>query len=183
LPRRDFHILVTCHRRENWSDGLDRIAEALLTLTGEGASIDVVLHPNPTVTGAMWRLFGDRPGIRLLAPMSHSAMIQAMRRADLLLSDSGGMQEEAPALGIPLLILRDKTERPEGLACGSMELVGNDPERIMAAVRELRRDPRKLAAMSRPAMPFGDGRAAQRIAVHCLDFLEERQPGQVALSA
>ena len=183
LPRRDFQILVTCHRRENWSEGLDRIGEALVTLAEEGASIEVVLHPNPTVTGAMWRLFGERSRIRLLAPMSHEAMVRAMRRADLVLSDSGGMQEEAPALGVPLLVLRDNTERPEGLACGSMELVGNDPARIISAVRNLRRRPALLATMSRPAMPFGDGRSAQRIAAHCLAYLDEREPREMALSA
>ena len=183
LPRRDFHILVTCHRRENWSDGLDRVGQALLTLADEGATIEVVLHPNPTVTGAMWRLFGERSRIRLLAPMSHEGIVRAMRRADLVLSDSGGMQEEAPALGVPLLVLRDKTERPEGLACGSMELVGNDPDRIIAAVRNLRRRPTLLTAMSRPAMPFGDGRAAQRIATHCLAFLEDRLSPELALTA
>ena len=164
LPRRDFRILVTCHRRENWNDGLERIAGALMTLADEGASIDVVFHPNPTVAGAMWRLLGEQSRIRLVAPMSHLAMVQAMRRADLILSDSGGMQEDAPALGILLLVLRDKTERPEGISCGAMELA-------------------KLAAMARPAMPLGDGHAATRIAAHCLAFLEDREQEPMVLSA
>ena len=92
-------------------------------------------------------------------------MIEAMRRADLVLSDSGGMQEEAPALGVPLLVLRDKTERPEGIATGSMELVGTDPDRIVAAVERLRRDPARADGDGDvPRLPFGDGHAAPRIA-------------------
>lgn len=131
----------------------------------------------------MWRLLGEQSRIRLVAPMSHLAMVQAMRRADLILSDSGGMQEDAPALGILLLVLRDKTERPEGISCGAMELVGNDPARIISAVRQFRRQPAKLAAMARPAMPLGDGHAATRIAAHCLAFLEDREQEPMVLSA
>jgi UDP-N-acetylglucosamine 2-epimerase (non-hydrolysing) len=109
--------------------------------------------------------------VRLVAPMSHRAMIEAMQRADLILSDSGGMQEEAPALGIPLLVLREKTERPEGIATGSMEMVGADPDRIVAAIDRLRHDSAALRRMSVPAMPFGDGHAAPRIAARCIEFL------------
>ena len=172
LPRRRLRLMVTCHRRENWEGGLDRLAKALNMLAAEGILIDVVLPPNPSVTAAMVRLMGGHRMIRLLAPMSHAAMIAAMRRSDLLLSDSGGMQEEAPALGIPLLVLREKTERPEGIACGSMEMVGSDPDRIVATVNRLRRDPAALRRMARPAMPFGDGQAAPKIAARCVQFIE-----------
>ena len=174
LPRRGLSLLVTCHRRETWGAGLERIAAALLALAADGNAIDVVLHPNPDVTAAMWQLLGEHRSIRLIAPLSHPAMVKAMRRADLILSDSGGMQEEAPALGIPLLILREKTERPEGLATGAMALVGTDTNRIVTAVRALRRDRSALLAMAVPAMPFGDGRSAPRIGGHCLAFLAER---------
>ena len=173
LPRRALNLLVTCHRRETWGAGLERIASALVALAADGNAIDVVLHPNPDVTETMWRLLGEHRSIRLIAPLSHPAMVKAMRRADLVLSDSGGMQEEAPALGVPLLILREKTERPEGLASGTMALVGTDTGRIIAAVRNLRRDRAALNAMAVPAMPFGDGRSASRIAGHCLAFLAE----------
>ena len=183
LPRRALNLLVTCHRRETWGKGLERIASALLVLASDGNAIDVVLHPNPDVTEAMWRLLGEHRSIRLIAPLSHPAMVKAMRRADLILSDSGGMQEEAPALGIPLLVLREKTERPEGLASGTMELVGTDPDRIVAAVRRLRRDRSALLAMAVPAMPFGDGRSAPRIAAHCLAFLAERAIDRQILTA
>ena len=172
FPRRRLRLLVTCHRRENWEEGLDHLAAALTALAADGVTSDVVLPPNPTVTAAIIRLMGGHPMIRLLAPMSHAAMIEAMRRADLILSDSGGMQEEAPALGAPLLVLREKTERPEGIASGSMELVGTDPARIVAAVSRLRRDPAALRRMARPALPFGDGHAAPRIAARCAEFIE-----------
>ena len=183
LPRRALKLLVTCHRRETWGEGLERIAAALLALAADGNAIDAVLHPNPDVTEAMWRLLGEHHSIRLIAPLSHPAMIKAMRRADLILSDSGGMQEEAPALGIPLLILREKTERPEGLASESMALVGTDTDRIVAAVRHLRRNRAALRAMAVPAMPFGDGRSAPRIAAHCLAFLAERAVDRHSLTA
>jgi UDP-N-acetylglucosamine 2-epimerase (non-hydrolysing) len=177
-PRRQFTLLITCHRRENWGAGLDRLAKASLDLADRKVSSEVVLPPNPKVTEQMTALLGGRARIRLIPPLSHAAMIEAMRRADLVLSDSGGIQEEAPALGVPLLVLRDKTERPEGLATGSMELVGTDPARIVDAVMRLRRDRAALRAMGRPCLPFGDGQAAARIARHCLRFLE----GQLALA-
>jgi UDP-N-acetylglucosamine 2-epimerase (non-hydrolysing) len=173
-PRRNFQLLVTCHRRENWGVGLDRLASALVQLAQRGICSDILLPPNASVTERMTGLLGGQPGMRLILPLSHAATIEAMRRADLVLSDSGGMQEEAPALGVPLLVLRDKTERPEGLAAGSMELVGTDPDRIVAAVERLRRDRALLAMMRRPALPFGGGHSAPRIAAHCLAFLEER---------
>ena len=176
-PRRGFTLLVTCHRRENWGAGLDRLADAIIELADRKVGSEVLLPPNPKVAERMTALLGDRGRVRLTPPLSHGAMIEAMRRADLMLSDSGGIQEETPALGLPLLVLRDKTERPEGLACGSMELVGTDPEQIVEAVMRLRRDRAALRAMARPCLPFGDGRAAARIARHCLDFLE----GRVAL--
>lgn len=178
-PRRrwfwqSFTLLVTCHRRENWRGGLDGVAKAIAALCLERIEANVLLPPNPTVTQRMTKLLGGQSGIRLVPPLSHPATVKAMRDADLVLSDSGGMQEEAPALGVPLLILRDKTERPEGLASGTMKLVGTDPDRIVATVEELRRNRAELAAMRRPCLPFGDGQAAPRIARHCLIFLEER---------
>jgi UDP-N-acetylglucosamine 2-epimerase (non-hydrolysing) len=176
-PQRNFRLLVTCHRRENWGVGLDQLARAVLHLAERKILSEVVLPPNAKVAERLTRLLGGRAGARLVPPLSHAAMIDAMRRVDLMLSDSGGIQEEAPALGVPLLVLRDKTERPEGLATGSMELVGTDPERIVNAVLRLKRDRGALRAMARPCLPFGDGRAAPRIARHCLTFLD----GQAAL--
>ena len=167
-----FSLLVTCHRRENWGAGLDGVAEALIALGDRRVRSHVLLPPNPRITERLTQLLANRHAIRLIPPMSHVATIAAMRRADLVLTDSGGMQEEAPALGVPLLILRDKTERPEALALGSARLVGTDPRRIVSAVERLRRNRAALKAMGKPALPFGDGHSAPRIAAHCLAFLE-----------
>ena len=183
LPRRKFRLLVTCHRRENWSAGLEGLAEALLELADQGLSADVILPPNPGVTERMHRLLGGQQGISLIPPLSHAATIAAMRAADLVLSDSGGMQEEAPALGVPLLVLRDKTERAEGLVMGSMELVGTDPGRIVEAVGRLRGERRLLRQMARPCLPFGDGRSAPRIAEVCLAYVEEMAAVQASRRA
>ncbi len=171
-PWQPFTLLVTCHRRENWDAGLDGVASATAALCRQRIEANVLLPPNPMVTERMTKLLGGKQGIRLIPPLSHPATIEAMRDADLILSDSGGMQEEAPALGVPLLILRGKTERPEGLASGTMMLVGTDADRIVATVEGLRRNRAALAAMRRPCLPFGDGQAATRIARHCLLFLE-----------
>jgi UDP-N-acetylglucosamine 2-epimerase (non-hydrolysing) len=176
LRSRKLRLLVTCHRREIWNGGIEQVALALVALATEGMSIDVMLHPNGTVSETLWRLLGDHPSIRLLPPMSHPAMVRSMGEADLILSDSGGIQEEAPALGVPLLVLREKTERPEAVECGSAELVGVEPERILAAVRRLNHDRRALAAMAIPTLPFGDGRAAGRIASTCISFLSDGAP-------
>jgi UDP-N-acetylglucosamine 2-epimerase (non-hydrolysing) len=173
-PRRQFSLLVTCHRRENWGVGLDGLAEALIALSEKRVHSDVLLPPNPKITERLTVLLGGQSGIRLVPPMSHATTIAAMRHADLILSDSGGMQEEAPALGVPLLVLRDKTERPEALATGSIELVATDPVRIIEAVERLRRNRAELKTMATPALPFGDGHSASRIAAHCLAFLEDR---------
>jgi UDP-N-acetylglucosamine 2-epimerase (non-hydrolysing) len=187
-PRRQwwpklFQLLVTCHRRENWGIGLDGVAAALIALADRRVRSDVLLPPNPMVTERMTGLLGNRHGIRLVPPLAHAATIAAMRHADLVLSDSGGMQEEAPALGVPLLILREKTERPEALATGSAELVGTDSDRIIAAVERLRRDRAALKLMARPALPFGDGHSAPRIAAHCLAFLENQAIARQSLTA
>lgn len=171
--RGHFRLLVTCHRRENWGVGLDGLAGALIALGERQVCSDVLLPPNASITERLTQLLIGERGIRLIPPLSHAATVRAMRDADLILSDSGGMQEEAPALGVPLLVLRDKTDRPEALATGSAELVGTNPERIIAAVERLRRNRAELRAMGKPALPFGDGHSAARIGAHCLAFLED----------
>jgi len=158
-------LLVTCHRRESWGEGLDAIAAALITLARrDDVTIDFVLHPNPHVSRRMTELLGERPRTILVQPCTHLQLIQRVRDADLVLSDSGGIQEEAPALGVPLLVLRDKTERPEGLATGNALLVGTATGSIVAAAAGLLDDPVRLAAMSTRSLPYGDGHAAPRIA-------------------
>ena len=173
-------LLVTCHRRESWREGLHEIAAALLQLAAElSARIDFVLHPNPHVASLMRKLLGARGGITLLAPCSHRELVERMAGADIILSDSGGMQEEAPSLGVPLLVLRQTTERPEGIFSGNMRLVGTSTARIVEEVRQLLANPVAYAAMSRRAFPYGDGHAAPRIARIVDDWMtEQRQSAQ-----
>lgn len=174
-------LLVTCHRRENWGRGLASVAAALAALAQDGnCEIAVILHPNPDVASAMAAQLAGHPRIELLQPCNHLQLIAELRSADLVLSDSGGIQEEAPALGVPLLILRDKTERPEGIATGNARLVGTSTETIVREVRRLLGNPLALAAMARRALPYGDGRAAPRIADAIAAWLDVEcaRPGQ-----
>jgi UDP-N-acetylglucosamine 2-epimerase (non-hydrolysing) len=166
-------LLVTCHRRESWGDGLQSIASALRLLAGRGdLDIDVVLHPNEHVAAAMRASLAGWPGIALREPCSHGQLVARMRAATLVLSDSGGIQEEAAALGAPLLVLREKTERPEGVECGNARLVGTSAERIVGEVERLIADPPALFAMSRRSYPYGDGHSAPRIAAIVSEWLK-----------
>ena len=180
-PRADgerLRLLVTCHRRENWGRPMRAVAAALNHLARrEAVEIRVVLHTNPAMAEAMRRALKPSPAVELLAPLGHAGMIAELRGADVVLSDSGGVQEEAPALGIPLLVLRDKTERPEGIASGNMILAGTDRDRIIALVIRLT-DPLVRATMSRPSLPFGDGQSGQRIAAAMLAWVD-RQGGEM----
>ena len=166
-------LLVTAHRRESWREGLSSIAGALLELASD-AEIAFVLHPNPHVAATMRELLENAEGIRLIEPCSHGELVQRMREADLVLSDSGGIQEEAPALGIPLLVLRDKTERPEGIAGGCALLVGTSTTRIAGEARRLLGDPAALVRMRQRSLPYGDGHAAKRIAAIIEKWIERQ---------
>jgi UDP-N-acetylglucosamine 2-epimerase (non-hydrolysing) len=160
-----FRLLVTCHRRESWGDGLTGIADALRRIAASSfVTVDFVLHPNPNVAMRFRNLLAETPGLVLHRPQTHDEMLARMHAADLILSDSGGMQEEAPILRVPLLVLRDCTERPEAIASGNIAMVGRDPQRIVSEVMRLRGDPAALEAMRHPAQPYGDGRASERIA-------------------
>jgi UDP-N-acetylglucosamine 2-epimerase (non-hydrolysing) len=164
-------LLVTCHRRENWGEGVNNLASALAQIACDGAvRVEVILHPNPELARRMRELLGGRSGIALRPACEHQTTLAAMLESALVLSDSGGMQEEAAALGVPLLVLRDRTERPEAIACGNVELVGTDPHRIIAAVR------RRLdgASAAEPSLPFGDGSASERIARIVDEWLVDR---------
>ena len=171
-------LLVTCHRRESWGEGLQAIAAALIDLAKDGIRIEMLLHPNLHVADSMTKLLDGVAGISLAPPCNHSELVQRMREVDLVLSDSGGIQEEAPALGVPLLVLREKTERPEGLAAGNARLVGTSTERITAEVRRLLANQVELAAMARRSFPYGDGHAAPRIAEIIEEWLDARAPAR-----
>jgi UDP-N-acetylglucosamine 2-epimerase (non-hydrolysing) len=164
-------LLVTCHRRENWGDSLDSVAAALKTIAGERIGrVEIVLHPNPALAERIRALLQEGAGISFSSPLGHEEMIAAMLEADLVLSDSGGMQEEAAALGVPLLVLRARTERPEAIACGGVELVGTEPNRIVSAVRRQLKSPRPNSTSA----PFGDGRAGERMAAIIEMWLAEK---------
>lgn len=173
-PRALPQLLVTCHRRESWGEGLESIAAALRQIA-TAAQIDFVLHPNPHIAAAIGALLDGVARITLLAPCGHRELLERMRQADLILSDSGGIQEEAPVLGVPLLVLREKTERPEGIAAGNALLVGTDARIIIREAQRLLKDREALARMARPCFPYGDGRAAPRIATMIEDWLEDRR--------
>lgn len=156
-------LLVTCHRRESWGLGLVGIAGALRTIADRKiAAVELLLHPNPATAAYVRGLLLGCEGIALSPPLSHRETIAAMLKADCVLSDSGGIQEECAALGVPLLVLRERTERPEAIACGQMELVGTDPRRIVEAVRRI--CPVALDRAQPASNPYGDGGASDRIA-------------------
>jgi UDP-N-acetylglucosamine 2-epimerase (non-hydrolysing) len=169
-------VLVTCHRRESWGEGLESVAAALIAIARD-ATIDLILHPNPHVAKVMRSRLATTRNVALFDPCSHWELVRRMRDADLILSDSGGIQEEAPALGTPLLVLREKTERPEGIATGNMRLVGTSTRAISTEARRLLQDPVALAAMSRRSFPYGDGQAAPRIATIIEEWLRASSIG------
>jgi UDP-N-acetylglucosamine 2-epimerase (non-hydrolysing) len=169
-------ILATCHRRENQGKPAASVCEALKRLVRQlPVRIGMPLHLNRHTRRAQERSLAGTEHIELLEPRDHEEMVRLMDESWLILSDSGGLQEEAPALGRPLLLLRNVTERPEALATGNVELVGTDPDRIVAAVAGLLGDAAKYARMARPAFPFGDGHAAERIADAIEAWLGEQQ--------
>ena len=158
--------LVTAHRRENFGQPLEDICLALRQLADAYQGrlrIAYPVHLNPNVQAPVQRLLGDVPNITLLPPLDYLPWVHLLKRAALLLTDSGGLQEEAPALGVPVLVLRQVTERPEGVEAGVVRLVGSDPGRILAEARRLLDDPAEHARMSRAANLYGDGHTAERI--------------------
>lgn len=165
-------ILVTVHRRENRGAGLLAVADGLHRIAREERARFVVpLHPNNQARAEMIAALADLPGCTLLAAQGHDEMIALILNSRVILTDSGGLQEEAPALGRPLLILRASTERPEAIDSGNAMLVGTDPGRIATEALRLLRDEGHHARMSRPAFPFGRGGASELIAGHVADFL------------
>jgi UDP-N-acetylglucosamine 2-epimerase (non-hydrolysing) len=165
-------VLVTAHRRENFGEPFANVCAALRQLA-DRADVQMLypVHPNPNVRDVAMRVLGGHPAIRLVDPLDYPAMVAAMRACTLILTDSGGVQEEAPSLGKPVLVLRTTTERPEGVSAGAAKLVGTDRARIVAEASALLDDPRAYAAMASVQNPYGDGRASQRIVDACQRFL------------
>jgi UDP-N-acetylglucosamine 2-epimerase (non-hydrolysing) len=158
-------IAVTAHRRENFGQPLEDICTALKRLAQSIPNIQIVypVHLNPNVQEPVNRILCDIPNITLLPPLDYLPMVHLMRQAELVLTDSGGIQEEATSLGIPTLVLREVTERPEGVEAGVLKLVGTDPDTIQAEAQHLLTDPVAYQVMAHGKNPFGDGHAAERI--------------------
>jgi UDP-N-acetylglucosamine 2-epimerase (non-hydrolysing) len=159
-------VLITAHRRENFGQPLEAICSALASLaeTYRGRVEFVYpVHLNPNVQGVVYRRLSGLSNLTLLPPLDYLPLVHLMRQATLVLTDSGGIQEEAPGLGVPTLVLREVTERPEGIAAGTLRLVGTDANRIIYETTRLLDDPQAHAAMAHAANPFGDGHAAGRI--------------------
>jgi UDP-N-acetylglucosamine 2-epimerase (non-hydrolysing) len=159
-------VLVTAHRRENFGQPLEDICAALKALAERYLAELTILYPvhlNPNVREPVYRLLGAVPNIILTEPQDYLPMSHLIQRAHLVLTDSGGIQEEATSLGKPALVLREVTERPEGVEAGVLRLVGTDPQRILDSALELLQNEEAYQAMARAANPFGDGRAAEYI--------------------
>ena len=157
-------ILVTAHRRENFGRGIENICKALLELSKE-ENIQIVypIHLNPNVQEPVNRLLKNVENITLLPPMDYLPLVHLMKHATLILTDSGGIQEEAPAFGIPTLVLREVTERPEGVEAGTLKLVGTETARIVEEAKRLLSDESEYQKMAKAANPYGDGHAAEKI--------------------
>lgn len=158
-------ILITAHRRENFGEPLENICGALKIIAGAHPDIDIVypVHLNPNVQKPVRRILSGIPHIHLIAPVEYHELIYLMKNAFLILTDSGGIQEEAPAFGKPVLVLRAETERPEGIEAGVAKLVGSDAKRIVSETHKLLTDPARYRAMSKAVNPYGDGKASRRI--------------------
>jgi len=158
-------VVVTAHRRESFGEGMRNIARALQRIARAHADVRLVypLHPNPNVQAPMRELLANEPRVHLIPPLDYLPFIHLMARAYLIVSDSGGVQEEAPSLGVPALVLRETTERPEAIAAGCVRLVGVVEESIFRAADELLSDAQAHARMAHAVNPYGDGRAAERI--------------------
>ncbi|MGE5175769.1 MAG: non-hydrolyzing UDP-N-acetylglucosamine 2-epimerase [Hyphomicrobiales bacterium] len=176
LPLRGSRIvLVTAHRRENFGAPMAEIIGALRDLAERYPDLDLVypVHRNPNVDGPVRAALRNAPGIHLIHPLEYKAFADLMAASTLILTDSGGIQEEAPSLGKPVLVLRDETERPEAVEAGVVRLVGPHRKAIVAAACELLDDPKRYAAMATAVNPYGDGKAAGRIVAKVKEMLRE----------
>ncbi|MDY7099466.1 MAG: UDP-N-acetylglucosamine 2-epimerase (non-hydrolyzing) [Pseudomonadota bacterium] len=164
-------IAVTAHRRENFGEGMQEIAAALTQLAKrEDTALIYPMHPNPNVAQMMRPALGDIANVALIEPLDYLDFVAMMEAADIVLTDSGGIQEEAPSLGKPVLVMRDTTERPEGVAAGTALLVGANKDRIVGEVTRLLDDQRAYEEMSHAHNPYGDGQASDRITQALRDF-------------
>lgn len=159
-------VLITLHRRENFGAPLERILDALRRFAQAHPEARLIypVHPNPQVLGPAHRVLGQVPNVDLVPPVDYPVLVGLMKACHLILTDSGGIQEEAPALGKPVLVFRDVTERPEAVQAGGVQLVGSDPDRFLTWINRLWTDQDTYRAMAKPRFPYGDGQSSRRIA-------------------
>ncbi len=176
LPAGRRMILVTGHRRESFGSGFERICEALARIAARFPEVEIVypVHLNPSVQEPVNRLLAGIPNIHLIKPQDYLPFVHLMDRAHIVLTDSGGVQEEAPSLGKPVLVMRDTTERPEAVSAGTVRLVGTDTDLIVAEVERLLTDEDQYARMSFAHNPYGDGAACSRIVERLSVWSEDR---------
>lgn len=175
-------VLITGHRRENFGEGFRRICAAVRALARELPEVDFLypVHLNPNVQAPVKRLLGGLANVHLVAPQEYLPFVYLLDRARIVLTDSGGIQEEAPSLGKPVLVMRDTTERPEAVTAGTVKLVGTDTRRIMDGVLALLRDAREYARMITSHNPYGDGHASERIVEALLSLRNDASSPDVA---
>ncbi len=175
-------VLVTAHRRDSFGEPLVRICEAIQELHERFADVEFLwpVHPNPRVRPVVTRLMSPLPRVRLCEPLAYGEFVAAMKRSAIILTDSGGVQEEAPALGKPVLVLREETERPEAIEFGVAKLVGRDPSVIVAETSRLLGDADAYRTMARGTSPYGDGQAARRIVALVRELLGTSEPSRRA---
>lgn len=170
-------VLVTGHRRESFGGGFERICDAIARLADRGdTQIIYPVHLNPNVKGPVEGRLAAHPAVRLIEPQDYLPFVHLMRAADIILTDSGGVQEEAPSLGKPVLVMRDTTERPEAVEAGTVRLVGTDSDLIVREASALLDDRSAYDAMAQAHNPYGDGLASARIRDAIIQFFEQTQP-------
>ncbi len=171
----DPFVLITGHRRENFGDGFESMCNAIVDLSIKFPKHRFIypVHLNPNVREPVFRLLGNSPNISLIEPLSYLPFVRLMLRSKLILTDSGGIQEEAPIFGIPVLVMRETTERPEGIASGTVKLVGTEKEIIVSTVSNLLLNANAYNAMASSANPYGDGKASMRIIQHLVEYFEK----------
>jgi len=169
-------IFATIHRRENWGENIHKIAKAILRIVNEikNTAIIIPLHPNKKVRDIFNKLLSNHPNIDLIEPLNYHQSISCMKKSTLILTDSGGIQEEAPSLCKPVLILRDKTERQEAIKAGTAKIVGTDPEVIFNETKNLLTNSKEYFLMANSPNPYGNGKACEIILNSCEDFLSKK---------
>lgn len=174
-------VLVTGHRRENFGEGFKNICESISELAGKFSEVEFVypVHFNPNVREPVNRILRGIANVHLIEPLDYQPFVYAMDRAYLILTDSGGVQEEAPSLGKPVLVMRDTTERPEAVEAGTVKLVGTDKRKIVESVSRLLTDQQEYAIMSKAHNPYGDGKASGRIVKIIEDYLGQNSSAGV----